>query len=152
MIGFYPLQNVSNASLAPSTNSSSSAATTIATTLPNFLVPTPTYTTPPYIFNTGVEPYLGEVVLSELAVSTYSPLFGTLPPSITSIPTIAPPTSVFTFVTTDAAGGITTTIYTASAVPVVLGRPPNASVRENVLGHSIVVSCVLLNTLAIIFF
>ncbi|KAF8183918.1 aspartic peptidase A1 [Pholiota molesta] len=79
---------------------------TVATTLPNFLLPTPSFTTPPYTFNTSVSTTLGGIVSSDLANSTYSALFGqkTTLSNISALPMITPPPSIVTLVVTDAVG------------------------------------------------
>src|SRR5262245_35610187 len=117
MIGLYPLSNFSN--VAEPSNSA-----TIATTLPNFPISTPSFTTPPYAFNTSVEASAGAIVLSELATSTYSAIFGTRRPSATALPAVSPAPSVVTFVTTDASGSVYTSVSTVTPPSIILGRPP----------------------------
>lgn len=50
----------------------SSLSMTVATNLPNALLPTPTYTTPSYVFNTSVP--TRSPIQNDLATSTYHPL------------------------------------------------------------------------------
>ncbi|KAI0034553.1 aspartic peptidase domain-containing protein, partial [Vararia minispora EC-137] len=95
VIGFYPLQP-SNATspLQPLAQQSlsalfSSLSLTVATTLPNSLLSTPTPTVPSYIFNTSVA--TSSPVQSDLAASTYAPIFrsGRLA-DITDLPELVP--------------------------------------------------------------
>jgi len=137
-IGLYPLTTniVGNSSSTvttptPSQTSTSSVnlssftpQTTIETTLPNFLVPTPTFTTPPYTFNTSIPASIGGIVNSGLATSTYHAILAqaqaTTGFNASAIPTISPPPSVVTVTLTDGK----TTVSTYSLAAVTLGVPP----------------------------
>lgn len=130
-IGLYQLHNVSNLTETPDTVNSylSVNSATIATTLPNFVLPTPTYTTPPYPFNTSVPASVGGIVLSGLANSTYAALFGvqTTLANISALPTIDPTYDVVTLFFTNAAGIVATSVSTVSSATVTLGVPPGWS-------------------------
>ncbi|KAI6106473.1 hypothetical protein EDD16DRAFT_1745388 [Pisolithus croceorrhizus] len=52
----------------------SSVSAIIATTLPNYILATPSCTVPPYMFNTSVPVMFGEIIASELATSTHTPI------------------------------------------------------------------------------
>ena len=132
MIGLYPLYNNTNITTqSPSDISSflSAASATIATTLPNFLVPTPTYTTPPYGFNTSVAATIGGIVSSGLANTTYTALLGekTSLTNISALPIVTPPPSIVTLLVTDSIGLVSTTVLTNSMTTVTLGVPPGWS-------------------------
>ncbi|KZW03653.1 acid protease [Exidia glandulosa HHB12029] len=100
--------------------STDGSLTVIPTTLPNSLLETPTFTTPPYLFTNVPKP----ATTSGYGTSTYAPALR--PFNITRIPIVALPVS--TIVTTDTSGHeVTTTIPVPSAPPVVLGRPSAAS-------------------------
>ncbi|KAI8980194.1 acid protease [Trametes punicea] len=126
MIGFYPLANGS-APVEPTSAVSAffaSYSATVATTLPNFPLATPSFSTPAYTFNASVRATPGEVVPTGLATSTYAPLFGTRRhPNATALPTITPSPTVFTFVITDASGRTHTSVSTESQASVTLGVP-----------------------------
>lgn len=126
MIGLYPRNNASAPVEPPAAVESffSSESATIATTLPNFLLSTPTYTTPPYAFNTSVPAEYGEIVQSELATSTYSPIIGTLAVNATALPQVS---GAYTLLVTDANGAIETSTYHISQPSVTLGVPPGWS-------------------------
>ncbi|KAH9928301.1 acid protease [Fomitopsis serialis] len=98
LIGLYPLNNATAAVQSPSVVSSyfSAASATVNTALPNYLVPTPSYTTPAYIFNTSVTAPPGLIVSSGLGASTYSPVLGTGYLNVTAIPTVAPSPTLLT--------------------------------------------------------
>lgn len=98
----------------------SSESATVATTLPNFVLATPTYTTPPYAFNTSVTVKVGGTVLSELATSTYTPILKGLEAS--SIPMISMNPSVQTFIVTQSGETMTqTSVASTNTLP--LGVP-----------------------------
>jgi hypothetical protein len=123
MIGLYPRNNASTP-VEPSTvveSFLSSKSATIATTLPNYLISTPTYTTPPYAFNTSIPAVYGEIVQSELATSTYSPLIGTLAVNATALPQVS---GAYTLLVTETNGAIVTSTYQLSQPSVTLGIPP----------------------------
>lgn len=114
-MGLYPLNNQTflhqNSTFLSSYFSVNTA--TIATTLPNSLLSPPSYTTPPYALNTSVSVEPGEVVLSELGTSTYSPLIGTTPtPQLTAVPMVTLSPMVVTLIVTNH-DGVSTSISTA---------------------------------------
>jgi hypothetical protein len=126
MIGLYPRNNAS-APVQPFSvveSSLSSESATVATTLPNFVLSTPTYTTPSYAFNTSVPAVYGEIVQSELATSTYSPLIGTLAVNATALPQV---TGAYTLFVTNSNGAVVTSTYHISQPLVTLGVPPGWS-------------------------
>ncbi|CAL1716742.1 unnamed protein product [Somion occarium] len=129
MVGFYPLRNASAPPETPDVISSffSSVSATIATTLPNFVLPTPSFTTPPYAFNTSFSAPAGKIVSSGLATSTYSAALGTHHLNVSAIPTVSPSPTLATFILTDAAGHVSTSISTAVLPSVTLGAPPGWS-------------------------
>ncbi|KAJ7593038.1 acid protease [Mycena floridula] len=123
MIGLYPLRNATSSTETSDFVSSflSSISATVATTLPNFLLATPTYTTPAYALNSSVTAPTGGIVKEDLATSTYSAMFGKQT-DLSKLHTISALPTVAVVVVTDAAGDLSTSF---SAVPtVVLGLPP----------------------------
>ncbi|KAK0450186.1 aspartic peptidase A1 [Armillaria borealis] len=126
MIGFYPLKNATNGTESAALISSflSSASATVATALPNSLLSTPTYTTPSYTFNSSISAPTGGIVSTELANSTYSPIFAQFATNISAMPTIAPTDTLETYIITDTSGVVTTITSTASVASVTLGIPP----------------------------
>jgi hypothetical protein len=124
MIGLYPLRN----STAPVQSLDdvqayfSSASVTVATDLPNFLLPTPSVSAPSYVFNASVTAPQGKIVQSGLATSTYSPALVT-PNHFnqTAILTVSPSPTLMTFIITTN-GELVTSISTAPAPS--LGLPP----------------------------
>jgi hypothetical protein len=126
MIGLYPRNNASVPvePFAAVESFFSSESATIATTLPNYLLSTPAYTTPPYAFNTSVPAVFGEVVQSELATSTYSPIIGTLAVNVTALPQVS---GAYTLLVTETNGAIVTSTYHVSQPSVTLGVPPGWS-------------------------
>ncbi|KIJ62783.1 hypothetical protein HYDPIDRAFT_113882 [Hydnomerulius pinastri MD-312] len=126
MVGLYPRSNQSTLVESPSAVSSffSAASATVATTLPNYIMSTPTFTTPPYAFNTSVPANFGEIVDSELATSTYKPVIGTPGVEATALPKVS---DAYTLVVTDAMGDVVTSTYHISQPSVVLGLPPGWS-------------------------
>lgn len=128
-IGLYPLQPPSAVPLSQAALSAlfSSLSLTVATTLPNFVVSTPTLTTPSYIFNTSVPTSV--VAESDLATSTYSPLIEkvvngvTETPNVTALPGVTPAPTLATLIITDSSGEVHTTVATLTTSSVVLGRP-----------------------------
>jgi hypothetical protein len=126
MIGLYPLRNVT---AMPDTADSvasllSSISATVATTLPNFLVPTPTFTTPPYAFNTSITAPVDGIVSSGLATSTYKPILAQNAFNASAIPTISPLPTLVTLVVTDGSGLTVTSTSIQSMAAVTLGVPP----------------------------
>ncbi|KAF9779036.1 acid protease [Thelephora terrestris] len=125
IIGLYPLNNQTtlqqNSTFLSSYFSLNTA--TIATTLPNSLLSPPSYTTPPYAFNTSVVAEPGEIVSSELGTSTYSPMFGTVPtPQPTAIPTVSLTPNVITLLVTNH-NSVSTSVSTAMDDQASLGVP-----------------------------
>lgn len=125
MVGLYPLRNSTAPVQSPSVVNAyfSSASATIDTELPNYLLPTPTYTTPPYVFNTSVTAPPGLVVSSGLATSTYSPVLDVASVNATALPTLEPSPTLFTFIITYS-GSVSTSVSTASQASITLGEPP----------------------------
>jgi len=126
MIGFYPLRNASDVTGSSASVASflSSISATVATTLPNFPLSTPSYTTPPYGLNSSIFAPVGGIVSSALATSTYSPIFSNGIVNASALPTISPSPTLATFILTNPAGVVTTSISTVSVVTVTLGVPP----------------------------
>ncbi|KAF8501514.1 acid protease [Russula emetica] len=130
LIGLYPRQSASAVPLSPASLSAlfSSLTLTVPTTLPNFVVPTPTLTTPPYTFNSSVPTSV--LALSDLATSTYSPLIEEIVNGIveklnvTTLPGVKPTPTLATILVTDASGAVHTSVSTLPSSSVVLGRPP----------------------------
>jgi hypothetical protein len=129
MVGLYSLRNETATVESPDFVSSffSTASETIATTLPNFPLSTPSYSTPPYTFNTSVPVSLGETVSSDLATSTYSPIVGIDFFNASALPTISPPPTLVTFILTNSDGVLTTSTSTIASPSVTLGIPPGWS-------------------------
>lgn len=137
LIGLYPLQQPSNSTnTTQSSNIISSIfsanSATVTTTLPNVLLATPTYSTPPYALNSSLSAPIGVIVSSGLATSTYSALFGqqTSLLNTSALPTISPTPTVFTYVLTDAVGLVTTSVSTRVAA-ITLGLPPGWSAASS---------------------
>jgi len=129
MIGLYAL-SAPNANVETPDDVSaflSSESATLATTLPNFILPTPTFTTPPYTFNTSVTTPANGVVSSGLATSTYSAVLASHHLNITALPTVGGFPSMATLVLTDASGLIHTTTSTIAQPSVTLGEPPGVN-------------------------
>ncbi|KAI6105209.1 hypothetical protein EDD16DRAFT_1714004 [Pisolithus croceorrhizus] len=76
MIGLYTKSDASATVELPMVVSAflSSASVIVATTLPNYILATPSCTVQPYMFNTSVPVMFGEIVASELATSTHTPI------------------------------------------------------------------------------
>src|SRR5712691_2241513 len=133
LIGLYPLRPADAVPLSPASLSAlfSSLSLTVPTTLPNFLVPTPTYTTPPYVFNASVPTSV--VAMSDLATSAYSPLIVgvlngvTQTLNLTTLPEATPTPTAATFLLTDSNGVVYTSVSALPVSTVVLGRPPGYS-------------------------
>lgn len=132
MIGFYPRANttapVVPESAAEVASFLASYSATVATTLPNFLLATPSPTVPPYTFNTSVPATRGELVQSGLATSTYKPLLASKHTNATALPAITPSPTVATFILTDTSGHTLTSVSTAPQISVTLGVPEGWSV------------------------
>ncbi|KAG1747197.1 acid protease [Suillus paluster] len=145
MIGLYPRNNAS-APVQPYAvvqSSLSSESATVATTLPNYPLSTPSYTTPSYAFNTSVPAVYGEIVQSELATSTYSPLIGTLAVNATALPQVS---GAYTLLVTNSNGAVVTSTYHVSQPSVALGVPPgwsSAAASLSVPGAGLAISMVI---------
>jgi hypothetical protein len=130
LIGLYPRRSASAVPMSPASLSAlfSSLTLTVPTTLPNYVVPTPTLTTPPYTFNSSVPTSV--LALSDLATSTYSPLIEEIVGAtveklnVTSLPEVKPRPTLATYLVTDASGAVHTTVSPVPTSSVVLGRPP----------------------------
>ena len=138
LIGLYPLQQPSNSTNTTQSSDSipfffSANSATVTTTLPNVLVATPTYSTPPYALNSSLSAPIGVIVSSGLATSTYSALFGqqTSLLNTSALPTISPTPTVFTYVLTDAVGLVTTSVSTRGVAAITLGLPPGWSAASS---------------------
>jgi len=136
MIGFYAL-NTTNATASLSSFFSSFSAT-VATTLPNSLLNTPTHTITPYGLNASFTAPTGAVVSSGLANSTYNPILGQESTNYSALPIITASPTVSTFIFTDPTGGVSTSISSlAPAASVVLGVPPGWSENSAMSGMHI---------------
>ncbi|KAH0585392.1 hypothetical protein H2248_008632 [Termitomyces sp. 'cryptogamus'] len=148
LIGLYPLHNTTDSQETPDSLSSvfSSLSATIATTLPNFLLPTPTYTTPPYAFNTSVSHLPNGIATSGLATSTYRPIIGTRSSvNVTVLPGITPTPSLVTFIITNSVGSVVTTTSTVAEPSVKLGVPPGWN--AGILSHTTSLMAVFLGSI-----
>jgi len=160
-IGLYPLKNLTASITTSSPVQSQSSAsftpqTTIQTVLPNSLMSTPTFSTPPYAFNTSIPASIGGIVQSGLATSTYRAILAHAHATTgfhgSAIPTISLSPSI-TVITTD---GVTTT-STLSASAVHFGIPPGWSSAQRtqslgtmlaiILGVQLILVCDLFPTL-----
>ncbi|KAA1467492.1 acid protease [Dentipellis sp. KUC8613] len=134
MIGLYPLTPSTPAPTAlPQASLSalfSSLSLTVSVGLPNSLVPTPTFTTPPYAFNTSVPTSL---ISGDLATSTYTPLLSNIDHAggaptgrfnFSALPQVAPAPTVQTLVLTASNGAVFTTTSTLPSQSLALGKPP----------------------------
>ncbi|KIM56909.1 hypothetical protein SCLCIDRAFT_1219943 [Scleroderma citrinum Foug A] len=123
MIGLYAPPNASAIVESPTSISAflSSVSVTVATTLPNYVLATPSFTTPPYTFNTSVPATYGEIVPSELATSTYAPILITPSANLSALPVVS---DAYTLTYTDAKGDAVTTTYHISDPSNPLGVPP----------------------------
>ncbi|KAF5371826.1 hypothetical protein D9615_009576 [Tricholomella constricta] len=140
LIGLYPIRNTTGAPETPDSVASllSSLSATIATTLPNFLLPTPSYSTPPYAFNTSVSRAPQGIVSSGLATSTYSPILGLQSKfNATALPAITPSPTVMTFILTNSAGFLVTSTSTLGEPSVTLGVPPGWSAASSLRTSSL---------------
>ena len=126
LIGLYPLRNDTNITESPAEIDSylSAYSATIATTFPNYLLPTPTLSVPPYTFNSSVPAVQGGIVSTELANTTYTPIFGeqTTLDNVSALPTIYPPPSVITLTVTES-GRVSTMTETMLTPSIMLGIP-----------------------------
>ncbi|KAG6837380.1 hypothetical protein H0H93_010538 [Arthromyces matolae] len=140
LIGLYPLRNATDTTdTLDSLNSVfSSISATIATTLPNYILPTPSYTTPAYAFNTSVGHLPSGVAQSGLATSTYIPILGPHNAvNISVLPKITPTPALATFIITNSAGVLETSTSTVLEPSVTLGVPPGWSSGTSFLTASL---------------
>lgn len=126
MIGLYAKSNASATIESPTVVSAflSSVSATVATTLPNYVLATPSYTTPPYTFNTSVPATFGEIVASELATSTYAPILVSPTVNASALPKVY---DAYTMVYTNSEGQSVTSTYHVSDPTTALGVPPGWS-------------------------
>lgn len=132
MIGLYPLSNISSVTQNASHISSffSSESLTVATTLPNVILSTPSATTPSYVFNTSVPATPGSIVTTALGTSTYSALLNGATVNASALPNITLSPTLITLLVTDASGAVITSTETATTTSVRLGVPPGQSSSE----------------------
>ncbi|OJT11452.1 Pregnancy-associated glycoprotein 2 [Trametes pubescens] len=149
MVGLFPLANAS-APVEPSASVSAflaSYSATVGTTLPNFLIPTPSPTAPSYTFNTSVSVTRGQIVKTGLATSTYVALLESKHQNATALPAITPSPTVATLVITDTSGHTLTSVSTAATPSITLGIPEgwtqNGAHRTGATGASWGVAAVL---------
>ncbi|KAH6913070.1 aspartic peptidase domain-containing protein [Coprinopsis sp. MPI-PUGE-AT-0042] len=158
LIGFYSIRNetlAQNITQTPEELASffSAHSATVTTTLPNFLLATPSYTTPPYALNSSIYAPIGAVVTSDLATSTYSALFGTFTTfNASAIPTISPNQSFHTL--TDSAGRLTVSASLEADITEGLGIPPgwpqsSGSRSDAFLTYPTLLLVLLLSTVAL---
>lgn len=147
MIGLYPLYAANTTLETPAAVSSflASESATIATTLPNFPLSTPSYSTPAYLFNTSVT----ALASTGQATSTYSAILGsgTRKPNATALPTLDGLGNLATLVLTDSLGLIHTSTSTIAQPSVTLGEPPGWSVAASTTRIPIGVFCIPVITL-----
>src|SRR5258708_6436617 len=158
LIGLYPRRSASAAPLSPASLSAlfSSLTLTVPTTLPNFVVPTPTLTTPPYLFNSSVPTSV--LGLSDLATSTYSPLIEGIVNgvdvklNVTTLPGVKPTPTLSTIFITDASGSVHTSVSPLPTPSVVLGRPPGLhSASETLKPYGTIAILVIVSTFLLAF-
>ncbi|KAK7033121.1 hypothetical protein R3P38DRAFT_3186668 [Favolaschia claudopus] len=125
-IGFYPLNNGSETEDAASIAAYfASVSATIPTTLPNSLLPTPSFSTPSYAFNSSIPASTGGIVTSALAISTYSAIFGKKTTvNVTSLPGVTPEPTVTVITTTNEQSDVTIITSSLPVAAVTLGIPP----------------------------
>ena len=125
MIGLYSFGNGTDSRETPDIVASffSSASATVTTTLPNYVIPNPTYSTPPYTFNSSIPAPVGGIVVSGLATSTYSPIIGQSVFNVTALPTISPSPLLTTLTMTNSYGQLTTSVSTHALPAATLGIP-----------------------------
>ncbi|KAI0067467.1 acid protease [Artomyces pyxidatus] len=132
MIGFYSLQTNSTPLDTSDLDAVfSSLSLTVATSLPNYILPTPTFSIPSYAFNTSVPTSV--IVETDLATSTYAPLFSNVNNgggpdgqrfNFSALPQVAPTPTLATLILTDQSGSLYTTTSVAPSTSIVLGEPP----------------------------
>jgi len=128
-LGLYPLRPASAVAIPPASLSSlfSSLSLTVATTLPNYVVTTPSLTTPPYTFNSSVP--TSDLAMSDLATSLYTPLIEEIVNgvveklNVTSLPGAVPSPTLTTLYLTES-GTVITSLSPLPTSTVVLGVPP----------------------------
>jgi hypothetical protein len=120
----YSLRNITAPPETPEQVQSilSSLSATVTTTLPNFLVPTPTFTIPAYIFNTSVSRLNSGIARTGLATSTYEPILSLAAKASAILPGVTPSPTLATFIMTDSAGMVVTS--TSRYAQPTLGVPP----------------------------
>ncbi|KZP23786.1 acid protease [Athelia psychrophila] len=148
-IGLYPLAspNATVESAAQIAAFLSSQSATIATTLPNIAIATPTYTTPPYTFNASITASAGQIVSTGLGAAAYTPLIGGKRPNVTALPQVFGVPNGATLVITDSSGTLQTITTAAQQPSITLGNPPgwSSSARpSHILTPSTVVSSLVL--------
>ncbi|KAJ7274400.1 aspartic peptidase domain-containing protein [Mycena haematopus] len=135
-IGFYPLNNATETEgVSAIASYLASASETVATTLPNSLLSTPSFSTPKYEFNSSIPASTGGVVTSALATSTYSALFALKVTQVTSLPVITPQPTATTITSTNAKGSVTITTSALMAA-VTLGVPPGGNAASSLSAFS----------------
>ncbi|KAI0264506.1 aspartic peptidase domain-containing protein [Gloeopeniophorella convolvens] len=144
MIGLYPLQPTPATPLPSASLSAlfSSLSLIVPTTLPNFVISTPTFTTSPYIFNTSVPASV--VAATDLATSTYAPIIAKVVNGVTqnfnasALPTITPTPTLATILLTGADGAVRTSVSPLPTSSVVLGQPPGSNSAKAVVPYTFV--------------
>ncbi|KAI9512034.1 acid protease [Russula earlei] len=139
LIGLYPLRPATAVPLSPSSLSAlfSSLSLAVPTTLPNYIVPTPTLTTPPYMFNSSVP--TSALAVSYLATSTYAPLIENVSDgvteklNVTTLPEVTPTPTLATLLVTDGNGAVHTTVSPLPVSTIVLGQPPRLNSASVIL-------------------
>ncbi|KAG6909869.1 hypothetical protein DXG01_014905 [Tephrocybe rancida] len=147
LLGLYPLYNAPGVSDTADSVASvfSSLSATIATTLPNYLLPTPTFTTPLYAFNTSVSHLSNGIATAGLATSTYRPILGAHK-NVTALPKITPSPTLVTFIITGSGGLLITSTSTLAEPSVTLGVPPGWNAGVSI--HTVSLTTILLATFA----
>ncbi|KAF7986478.1 hypothetical protein HWV62_31273 [Athelia sp. TMB] len=154
-IGLYSIASP-NATVESATQISaflSSQSATLATTLPNYVLATPTYTTPPYTFNASVTASAGQIQNTGLATASYSPLIGGKKPNITALPEVYGVATGATLVITDASGTMKTYTSSIPQPSITLGTPPgwtsSASLTHAMTPYNFVSGLIFIFTLAL---
>lgn len=141
IIGFFPLTQSNNLTESSDEVSTflSSISATIATTLPDSLLSTPTESVPSYIFNSSIAAPTGGIVTSALGASTYSPIFAKAT-NLSAIPFITPTPTATTIFVTDASGVVSSTVIIQPSI--VLGAPHSGAMLAG--GSFTTMSCSVL--------
>lgn len=148
-IGFYPLRANATQNLTEQIDPPLSHLPTVQTTLPNSLLPTPTFTPSSYIFNSSVTAAIGGILSSNLATSTYSPILEAQATNVSAIPSIFPTPGYVTLIGTAANGLVFTSLSPVPEASVTLGIPPGW--ESSALYHSPPFApCIILLCVAII--